>query len=185
MKKMLIILTTMLLINGTFCGCSKDNPTDTTDEISTVGDSQASPQIMVDANPSEDDAKWDSVINKVYELGLDSTTYPCSQELYIMARENQKLIDFTVVIKDGTSDEDGLAYTVDLVKLFNDTAKDLLDNSIVESSQDYYGSLFDEYNINLTVSTEENAMYESKWLVCQSIPAGTNEAVKKGGYVAK
>ena len=182
MKKILILLSTLLLINGVLTGCSNNSNDDTDNNSENIGNSSGQQQV-VNLNPTEEDAKWNDTIEKFYEEGLDSTKYPCSRELYVMANESSKLIDFTIVIQNDTTDEEGLEYTTQMVKLFNDLAMQD-DSSITPSSDDYYGSLFDEYNINLTVASEETAMYESQWLVCQNIQAGTHEAVKKGGYVA-
>lgn len=182
MKKILILLSTLLLINGVLTGCSNNSNDDTDNNSENIGNSSGQQQV-VNLNPTEEDAKWNDTIEKFYEEGLDSTKYPCSRELYVMANESSKLIDFTIVIQNDTTDEEGLEYTTQMVKLFNDLAMQD-DSSITPSSDGYYGSLFDEYNINLTVASEETAMYESQWLVCQNIQAGTHEAVKKGGYVA-
>jgi hypothetical protein len=180
MKKMLIILTTLTFFTMTMTGC---NSSSSQNETSDSTETTTAQQQVVDLNSTEEDAKWNETIEEFYKQAEDKDKYPYCDELYAFVKESSKLVDITIVIPDGTSDEDGLECATQIVKLFNDVA---LQNELVigeSSSDNYYGSLFDEYSVNLTVASPETAMYESQWLVCQNIPAGTHEAVQKGGYV--
>lgn len=189
MKNMLILLTTMVTLGTALVGCNGESQLDSGEDVQdsqssestqVVGTSDGATQQVLDLSHDEEDAKWDGVISDFYTKALASSY---CDEIYVVVKESTKLVDMTIVIPDGTSDEDGLERSTNLVKLFNDTAIEL-DDTFSESSEGYYGGMFDEYDLNITVATPDTAMYESQWLVFQTIQAGTHDAIVKGGYVS-
>lgn len=181
MKNMLILLITLSIFGTVLIGCESKQSTSNENKQSisseNIGNSSTQQQV-VDLNPSEEDAKWDSLIKDFY---VEAENNPYCEEIYVFVKESSKLVDMTIVIPNGTSDEDGLECTTQLVKTFNDMATQI-DDTFEKSSENYYGGIFDTYNLNLTVATPDTAMYESQWLVCQNIQAGTHDAIVKGGY---
>lgn len=189
MKKNLILLIALMLIVSS-TGCNQNN-NDTDEENSTEitsmdteENTQENEEDFPLADPTDVSARWNETINKVYELGLDSSTYPFCEEIFITASDNSKLIDYTVVVQNDTTEEQAKQYATELIKMFNDNMVGI-GESYAPSSDGYYGELFDTYNVSMVMSREEDAMYEANWLVCQNIRAGSHDAIKIGGYVAE
>lgn len=172
MKKKIMLLTAILLMcSSIVCGCnsSKDD--------TSVGNSS-----NTNSNSSSNSSKkWDNTINKVYKTTLDTDVYPYADDVYISVNEDKKLIDYTVIVADDTTSEQAVQYATDLIKIFNDTASES-DNTITKSSDNNYGSVFDEYDILMTIATEESVLNEKDWLVCQTIKAGEHTAIQAGGF---
>jgi ribosomal silencing factor RsfS len=124
---------------------------------------------------------WDNTINGVYEVALDKDTYPYADSIYIDVDESNRLVDYTVIVADDTTEEQAVAYANDLIDAFNDIAAEKKDG-ITPSSDGYYGSVFDEYKIIMTIATNESIMNESDWLVCQTIAAGEHTPIQAGGF---
>ncbi|MCD7800004.1 MAG: hypothetical protein LUG94_02195 [Ruminococcus sp.] len=133
------------------------------------------------SNSSSSSSSWDKTINEVYDLALDEDTYPFADEIYINVSDEKKLVDYTVIVANDTTSEEAVQYASDLITMFNDVASNS-DDSITKSSDGNYGSLFDEYDVLMTIATEESVLNEKDWLVCQTIKAGEHTPIEAGGF---
>lgn len=167
MKKKLILLSAILLMCCPFaygCNSSEDNSND-------------------NAQYAKTGTSWDNNINEVYEIALNKETYPFADSVYINIDENNKLVDYTIIVGDETTPEQAVQYANDLVKAFNDSVSNS-DSNIAKSTDDYYGGVFDTYDFCMTIATNESVLNETEWLVCQTVKAGEHTAIQSGGYVA-
>lgn len=184
-KKLILLVALMLMVSSTGCN-QNSNQNDNNTEVTSIETnySDESEEDFPLADPTDASPRWNETINKVYELGLDSSTYPFCEEIFITASDNSKLIDYTIVVQNDTTEEQAQQYATELIKMFNDNMVGI-GESYAPSSDGYYGELFDTYNVSMVMAREDDAMYESNWLVCQNIRAGSHDAIKIGGYVAK
>lgn len=176
MKKKIMLLTAVLLMcSSMMFGCSNsqtDNSTNSDNSSNTNSNSN---------NSSKSNTKWQKTIDEVYDIALDTDTYPYASDIYISVSDDKKLVDYTVIVADDTTSEQAVEYATDLIKMFNDTASEK-DSSITKSSDNNYGSFFDEYDVLMTIATEESVLNEKDWLVCQTINAGEHTPVQAGGF---
>lgn len=167
MKKKLILLSAILLMCCPFAYGCNNNSSNTNSDVN-----------MPYANTG---TTWDNTINGVYEVALDKALYPYSDNIYINVDENNKLVDYTIIVAEETTSKQAVTYATDLIKSFNDIASKK-DDSVSPSSDDYYGSVFDEYEIVMTIATEKSILNEKDWLVCQTIKAGEHTPIVAGGF---
>lgn len=176
MKKKIMLLTAVLLMcSSMMFGCSSsqtDNNTNADNSSNTNSNSN---------NSSKSNTKWQKTIDAVSNSALDTNTYPYANDIYISVSDDKKLVDYTVIVANDTTPEQAVEYATDLIKMFNDTASEK-DSSITKSSDNNYGSLFDEYDVLMTIATEESVLNEKDWLVCQTIKAGEHTPIQAGGF---
>lgn len=174
MKKFVLILSA-ILVSTLFCSCKSE------DSSSSNSDAKVT-TITNNAQFSGNNPAIANAINETYATALDTSVYPYAQELFISVDEDNKLIDYTIIVQNDTTSDEAVEYSTTLLTMLNDYASSH-DDSIAKSSDGYYGGVFDEYSALLTVATEDSVLTESDWLVCQTIDAGTNAPVQAGGYI--
>lgn len=182
MKKKLVALSVLLMMCLSInVGCTKNTSSSTdsnTNDDVAIGDSVTTKSNIPHAQTG---TVWDSNIDDVYAMSLDKDVYPYSDQIYITVDETNKLVDYTIIVADETTPEQAVQYATDLIKAFNDSVS-ADDSSIAKSSDGYYGGMFDNYAVCMTIATEKSVLNEEDWLVCQTVKAGEHTPIEAGGF---
>lgn len=109
---------------------------------------------------------WDQVKDESDGLFMDNDAYPQSVNMQFAADEDKLTIDLTWILKNGTSEEEAKEYAALLVKNFNDIVA-VQSLELEESTDTSFGTLWDQFALNLKVGTEDG-----KWIVEKSYKAG-------------
>ena len=115
---------------------------------------------------------WDKCITNTKENSLlISSNYPYVKDVYIDVDDNEKEIIFMAILDDSTKPEIALEYADTMIRQLNMWAR-MQDESIANSTKDYYGGLYDVYSIRIGVAPLSQSQNQSKWFVSDYINKG-------------
>lgn len=128
---------------------------------------------------------WKQISNDMDEEFVDNEEYPMALSVNYSVYKENKSIDLTLMVKEGTTPEEAVTFANAAVRYLNDEVA-TQDFSYERSSHTSYGGFLKEYDLHLIVMPD-NTMKEKKyWLVDMSIPKGSDkEIVPKEGAVIK
>jgi hypothetical protein len=131
------------------CGCTKSNIVHVDEG---VAQTDASPDFDV-YNYVEIDT--DQLTEDVNDVGLDPENYPMASSIEFQVDLEEEIVNMKVVVKDDTSDEDASWYAGEAIKVLNDQVASQ-DFSYAESDEEYFGGLYQDATINLSVYYESD-----------------------------
>lgn len=102
-----------------------------------------------------------------YELGNYVDTF---------VDEEQKVVTLIWPLKPEATEEDGVEYAEAIIRAFNDACREQ-DFSIKESGEEFYGGMYETYDVNVQVFREQDILSPEAYLVSMTIPAGSHENV--------
>jgi hypothetical protein len=143
------------LIAAAFCaillsGCTQSNIV-TSSGVKIEG---ADPDLELE--PGEEvEIDLNDLTEEVNDLALDSNEYPMAADIRFSARLDEGIVDIDAVVKDGTSDEDAAWYAGEAIKALNDAVV-VQDPSYAESSETYFGGLYQDATINVKIYYESD-----------------------------
>lgn len=97
--------------------------------------------------------------------------YPYAKDVHIEVNDDKKEIVFMAILSDSTNPEDALDYADLMIRQLNMWAR-MQDESIANSTKDYYGGLYDVYSIRIGVAPLSQSQNQSKWFVSDYINKG-------------
>jgi hypothetical protein len=171
MKKVLCLLSALILLTAT--SCKKDTVNTTTDADKKTTSISLNPNPV----PKKNALDMQSCAKVVEKYAVE--TYPKIKEASIMVNNEaeEKYINFIFVTDNDVNSEESLAWANDCVRKVNAEAIKL-DGSIKPADENFYGGIFDEYKLIIVVTTENNAVNDAQWDVHQTVKAGTHEPLK-------
>ena len=119
---------------------------------------------------------WDEVRNEC-EAVLISDDFPHVEYIDFAVYEEDKIIRLILPLDEVITQIESLDYGTAYIKMFNDIVA-TQDFSYAKSGEDYYGGLWDEYNLILEVFKEEELVFPELYYINQDIPAGTHLPVE-------
>jgi len=115
---------------------------------------------------------WEQVSDEVADLFGDTDFYPASVEMNYEADEENMTVDLTWVLKNGTTEEDAMAYAATMVQKFNDILAVQL-SDVEYASTDSFGGIWEQFALNVKVGTEDGT-----WLIEKSYEPGAEIDLK-------
>jgi len=115
---------------------------------------------------------WEQVSDEVADLFGDTDFYPASVEMNYEADEENMTVDLTWVLKNGTTEEDAMAYAATMVQKFNDILAVQL-SDVEFASTDSFGGIWEQFALNVKVGTEDGT-----WLIEKSYEPGAEIDLK-------
>lgn len=115
---------------------------------------------------------WEQVSDEVADLFGDTDFYPASVEMNYEADEENMTVDLTWVLKNGTTEEDAMAYAATMVQKFNDILAVQL-SDVEFASTDSFGGIWEQFALNVKVGTEDGT-----WLIEKSYEPGADIDLK-------
>lgn len=119
---------------------------------------------------------WEQVREDLESNLNENEEYPKSYYTDFSVNEETKTIRLIWVLKDEATQVDALIYAPILIKNFNDYVA-TQDFSIDRSEDDFYGGLWNRYNMELELFRNSDILEESKYLVNQIIDKGAYDAI--------
>ncbi|MEY8354755.1 hypothetical protein AALB39_15540 [Lachnospiraceae bacterium 54-53] len=119
---------------------------------------------------------WTQIYNDVDEEFVDNEEYPMALSVNYKLEPEEKSIDITLIVKEGTTPEEAVEFANAAVRFINDEAA-MQDFSFEKSSDTSYGGFFKEYDAHLIVMPDYTMNAEKYWLVDMDIPKGTDEKI--------
>lgn len=121
---------------------------------------------------------WSSVAEDTEYAFLNSPIYDYIESLEINVNENEKVLSFFAVLSDDSTDEVALLFADDLLYRFNMLAQ-RQDDSIENGLRgEYLGSTYDEFTVEIGVTSLSNVDNIEEWYISDIITKGTHEAPK-------
>lgn len=128
---------------------------------------------------------WTQIGNDMDEELVDNEEYPMAISVNYSAHPEEKSIDLTLIVKDGTTPEEAVTFANAAVRCLNDEAA-TQDFSFERSSDTSYGGFLKENDLHLIVMPDYTMKQKKYWLVDMVIPKGSDqEIVSKEGVVIK
>lgn len=128
-------------------GCTKShivNP-----EPSTETSSDEGPDLNPFQNVELDFTQLDEDVRDVCLYELD---YPMASDLEFEVNIDEGYVDISIIVKDGTTDEDASFYAMEVIKTINDNVA-FQDYGYAMSESEYYGGLYQDNEIILRIYT--------------------------------
>lgn len=119
---------------------------------------------------------WEQVSDEAYDLFNDPSYYPEGVNMTYEADEDAKAIKLAWVLKDGTTEDVAMTYAAELVQKFNDVMA-VQTADIERSSMDSFGGVWDQFALDLQISTEDGTV-----LIEKSYAAGDEIDLKLPEY---
>lgn len=107
---------------------------------------------------------------------LNQDEYPLSSYIDFAIHEDEKVIELIWVLNEDATQVESLEYGKAYIKAFNDVYK-TQDFSIAASGPDYYGGLWDKYDLDLQVFKESYIIKPDMYFINQYMKAGSNDPV--------
>ncbi len=121
------------------------------------------------------DIDWDQVSENVMSY-YEDIEYPGLLTFNFAHKDEEKKIIAQLFVDESVSARRAADYASDLIKYINDSVADQ-GGSVSLSSNDSYGSFFDEYSFTVQVIPELSQDDESDWLVNMTVPAGEHTPI--------
>lgn len=161
-KKLVMLLSVFSMLTMVSCGAS---------EAFKNGVKEGKQQAMQTINLDKLD--WEKCIHETKEELLNPEFFGYVKDLYIEVNQNEKKITFTAELNDSTNLETAKEYADTLIRRFNLSAVSQ-NNEIKSASKEYYGGIYDYYDINIGIAPSSKIDNMSDWYV--------NERIKKGMF---
>ncbi len=116
------------------------------------------------------DVDWEKCIEDTKE-SVTGEHFDFVKDLYIEVKEEEKEIIFTAALADATAPEIALDYVDTLLRQFNLFAS-IQDSDVALGSKDYYGALYDQYDVRIGIAPLSATNDTSKWFVFDHLKAG-------------
>lgn len=120
---------------------------------------------------------FDKCADDTIKANTDPNFFDYVKDVYISTDKEDKKITFTVVVGDSTSNDIALEYADTLIRQFNLYAS-FQDSTLTIGSKDYYGKLYDFYNVQIAVAPLSKVDDPDNWIINQYISAGTHTKIK-------
>lgn len=120
---------------------------------------------------------WDQCLDDLKESVLNQEFFPFAKDVYVTVDEDKKKITFSAVVGDSTDPEVALDYADTIVRQYNLMAN-MQDNNIKLGSKDYYGGLYDEYDILVGIAPQSKTDDTEQWFVFDASIAGAHQKFK-------
>ena len=119
----------------------------------------------------------DAAVDETIKELEDKKNHPMVKSAGIKVDHENKVVTMVLGVNAATNKKEALDLADTMIRRFSSNVN-LRDGSFTLPSNDTYGSLFDDYNISITVAPEQFMNDKSKWLYTQYIPKGLH--TKKG-----
>ncbi len=121
--------------------------------------------------------EWGQISEDVlsYYEGMEGE-YPGLLYFNFAHNDEENLVTAQLYVDDSVDGETAAAYARDLICYIND-AVCMQNHSLEYSTDDSYGSFFDDYSFQVQVIPDETLEDESTWLVNMTVEAGTNAPI--------
>lgn len=107
---------------------------------------------------------------------LNHEEYPLGEYIDFAIHEEDKVIELIWVLKEEATQIESIDYARDYIKAFNDAYR-TQDFSIAESGAEYYGGVWDKYDLDLQVYKEDYIVNPEMYFINQYMKAGSNDPV--------
>lgn len=136
-------------------------------------------ELQKSSNKSSSEFDWDKCMQYTKDEFLNNEFYTYIKDIAISVDRVDKIITFNAVVADSTSPEVALDLADSLIRHLNLSAQ-LQNGNIKSASKDYYGSIYDEFDIVINVSSESNIRNSSKWFIRDGVMRGmhTKQPIK-------
>ena len=127
---------------------------------------------------------WTQIGNDMDDEFVDNEEYPMALSVNYSVDNENKSIDLTLIVKEGTTPEEAVTFADVAVRFLNDEAS-MQDFSYEKSSNTSYGGFFKIYDLHLIVMPDYTMKDKKYWLVDMDIPKGSDEKIvpKEGAVV--
>lgn len=127
---------------------------------------------------------WTQIGNDMDDEFVDNEEYPMALSVNYSVDNENKSIDLTLIVKEGTTPEEAVTFADAAVRFLNDEAS-MQDFSYEKSSNTSYGGFFKIYDLHLIVMPDYTMKDKKYWLVDMDIPKGSDEKIvpKEGAVV--
>lgn len=115
--------------------------------------------------------KFDAAITLVKEDLTNKEFYPHTRDVSIREDEDDKTIIMMAVMDDGLKKWVALEFADSMIRQFSSAAA-ILNNKYSQPTADNYGSLFDEYKIQIGVAPASQVDNPDKWYYMQWVYPG-------------
>lgn len=172
-KKIFFTITCLLTTLSFFTGCSKEEKTKTivNSEVAITEEPQKGGNgIVNDPNKQLDLRKCADNVKQIL-LGDDYPPMDISIEL---PTEENNFFNVILISEERPETEEHFLWWInDCIVMLNEEAVKQMPDKYAPAGENYYGGLFDEYDIMVTATCNEDIM--SKWPVDQMISAGSHD----------
>lgn len=120
---------------------------------------------------NEKSIDWDICINETMEELTDPEFFSYVIDVYIEVKESQ--ITFSAVLDDSTSPDVALNFADIIIRRFGANAR-IQDSSLADPKKNYYGGLYDIYDIVIGVAAKSFSDDPDKWFVYEFISKGSH-----------
>lgn len=120
---------------------------------------------------------WDKCLDDLKESVLNQEFFPYAKDVYVAVDEEKKQITFSAVVGDATDPSVALDYADTIVRQYNLMAN-MQDSNIVLGSKDYYGGLYDKYDILVGIAPQSKVDDSDQWFVYDASIAGAHKKFK-------
>ena len=127
---------------------------------------------------------WTQIGNDMDDEFVDNEEYPMALSVNYSVDNENKSIDLTLIVKEGTTPEEAVTFADVAVRFLNDEAS-MQDFSYEKSSNTSYGGFFKIYDLHLIVMPDYTMKDKKYWLGDMDIPKGSDEKIvpKEGAVV--
>lgn len=185
MKKISVLIITFILLCSVIAGCGSSPKSNETEKANT----STSEEMVNDNKSSETDPKAEVSIldDKIASINFDelnkitedqfkkSETYPLIQDIAFFVKDNDTIV-MSAIVGDSISKENLLSLADSMIRSYGSNAELYFDSNLKGPDKDYYGELFDKYNIFIIITPASNP--KEKTYIYKSIPAGAHTKVK-------
>lgn len=120
---------------------------------------------------------WDKCLEDLKESVLDQEFFPFAKDIYVVVDEEKEQITFSVVVGDATDPEVALDYADTVIRRYNLMAN-MQDSSIALGGKDYYGGLYDQYDVLIGVAPQSKTNDTDEWFVFDAVISGAHNEIK-------
>lgn len=114
---------------------------------------------------------WE-ICNKIFKEELiNKNVFPYVNDVYAKVDESSKQITLTAVVSDSTSPEVALDFADTMIRRFNSIAQ-MQDSKIKSAGNEYYGGIYDDYNLLIGVAPVSKMSDTKHWFVYDAISKG-------------
>lgn len=143
---------------------SEEPATDDETEVEEVDEQE------INESSSATNAIDDAIGETIAEME-DNRYHPMVKDAFISVDHESKLVTMTIAVNAATNKKTALDLADTMIRQFSSNVS-LHDSSFTQPSSDRYGSLFDEYDIAISVAPIQYVENPSKWLYNKRIAKG-------------
>lgn len=115
---------------------------------------------------------WSQVWDELDNQFIDPELYPFSESVNCNVVEEEKRIEFILLVQPGTTREEAASYATTVIKGFNDCIA-TQDFSYEYSTEDTYGSYVSGYDVTMLVAPYDSKEDSSTWILEDTIKANS------------